>query len=166
MLFFKLAAIFYQNVLLIFFNKKICYVLIIFLKGTSHLTISSEKNKEMLAWYRHEILYWKHHFLSRAVILCQLLSHTFISCHSLHHSLSLLVPLVVTRCATCCQWLYHSLPFVVTHCHSLSLVAPLVVLRCTTSVFLINDPKNLLGCQFYFWNHDWNHFILTPKLSN
>ena len=45
-------------------------------------------------------------------------------CHSLYHSLSLVVPLVVIRC--------HSLSFVVTRCttrcHSLSFV----VTRCTT----------------------------------
>ena len=49
-------------------------------------------------------------------------------CHSLYHSLSF----VVTRCTTCC----HSLSFVVTRCHSLSLV----VIRCHllyhSSVFL------------------------------
>ena len=42
-----------------FLIKKRCPVLIIFSKRTSHLTIeknSSEKNKEILAWYRREIL--------------------------------------------------------------------------------------------------------------
>ena len=43
-----------------FLIKKRCPVLIIFSKRTSHLTISSEKNKEILAWYRDEILYWKY----------------------------------------------------------------------------------------------------------
>ena len=46
------------------------------------------------------------------------------------HSLSLVVPLVVTRC----HLLYHSLSLVVIRCHSLyhslSLVVPLVVIRC------------------------------------
>ena len=49
-------------------------------------------------------------------------------CHSLYHSLSFAVPLVVTRCHS----LYHSLLFVVTRCttrcHSLSLNVPLVCL--------------------------------------
>ena len=39
------------------------------------------------------------------------------------HSLSFVVPLVVTRC--------HSLSLVATCCHSLSLVVPFVVTRCT-----------------------------------
>ena len=48
------------------------------------------------------------------------------------HSLSFVVPLVVTRCSTRC----HSLPLPVIRCHSLyhslSLVVSLVVTRCTT----------------------------------
>ena len=68
------------------------------------------------------LFYSLYHFLSLAVNHC--------------HLLSLVVPLVVTRCTTCCHSLSfiviccHSLPFVVTrcttHCHSLSLV----IIRC------------------------------------
>ena len=61
---------------------------------------------------------------------------TLICFHSLHHSLSFVVPLVVTHCTTCCHSFYHSLSLVVplvvtrctTRCHSLSFV----VTRCTT----------------------------------
>ena len=65
------------------------------------------------------------------------------------HSLSLVVPLVVTR-TTCC----HSLSLVVTCCHSLyqslPLVVPLVVIRCHSLSFdvslvclFINDPRTM-----------------------
>ena len=54
-------------------------------------------------------------------------------CLLLYHSLSLVVPLVVTRCTTRC----HSLSFVVTRCttrcHSLSLV----VIRCHSLSFVV-----------------------------
>ena len=57
-------------------------------------------------------------------------------CHSLYYSLSLVVPLVVTRCITRC----HSLSFIVTRCHSLYYSLSLVVTRCHSmyysSVFL------------------------------
>ena len=62
---------------------------------------------------------------------------TLTCCHSFH-SLSLVVPLVVTRRHSLSFVVtpYHSLslviPIVVTRCHSLSLVLPLVVTRCTT----------------------------------
>ena len=60
-------------------------------------------------------------------------------CHSLYHSLSLVVPLVELLVVTRCHSLHHSLSFVVTRCHSLSLVVPLVVtsshLMYHTSVF-------------------------------
>ena len=58
-LFFRHAHIFYRNVLLLFLLKTDVLFYFIFSKRTSHLTISSEKNGEILAWYRHEILYWK-----------------------------------------------------------------------------------------------------------
>ena len=63
-------------------------------------------------------------------------------CHSLYHSLSLIVifchspSLVIIRCHS----LYHrchSLSLVVTHCHSLSLVVPLVVTRCHALSFVV-----------------------------
>ena len=72
--------------------------------------------------------------------------HLFSFVVTCFHSLSLVVPLVVTCCTTrChslsfvvphvvirCHLLYHSLSFVVTCCHSLSLAVPHVVTRCTT----------------------------------
>ena len=77
----------------------------------------------------------------RCLIYCSYILHncfvlkpkiTLIRFHSLCHSLSFVVPLVVIRCTTS----YHSLSLVVIHCttrcHSLSLVVPLVVTRCTT----------------------------------
>ena len=61
-------------------------------------------------------------------------------CHSLYHSLSLVVTcchllsFVVTRCTIRCHSLYHSLslvvPSVVIRCHSLSLVVTRCTIRC------------------------------------
>ena len=70
-----------------------------------------------------------------AVIRCHPLSFFLTRCHSL----SLAIPLVVTRCIIRCHLLYHSIPLVVpllvicctTRCHSLSLVV-FDVTRCTT----------------------------------
>ena len=56
-----------------------------------------------------------YHSLSFAITHCYFLLLVVICCHSL----SLAVPLVVTRCITRCHSLYHSMPFVVTRCHSL-----------------------------------------------
>ena len=58
------------------------------------------------------------------------LSLVAIRCHSLYHSLSLVVPLVVIRCHS----LYHSLSLVVTCSHSMYL----------SSVFLQTIQKNSL----------------------
>ena len=61
------------------------------------------------------------------------------------HSLSLVVLLVVTSCTTRCHSLYHSLSFVVTRCHSLyhllSLDVPLVCL-------FINDRINFYSVSW------------------
>ena len=70
-----------------------------------------------------------------AVIRCHPWSFFLTRCHSL----SLAIPLVVTRCIIRCHLLYHSIPLVVpllvicctTRCHSLSLVV-FDVTRCTT----------------------------------
>ena len=57
------------------------------------------------------------------------------------YSLSLVLPLVVTRC--------HCLPFVVVRCHSfyhsLSLAVPLVVIRCHSLSFVIT--RCTTGCH-------------------
>ena len=84
--------------------------------------------------------------LSLSVTHCHLLSLVATRCTTRCHSLSLVVPLAVTRyttfchslslavtsCTTRCHSLYHSLSFVVsrctTRCHSLSLDVPLVCL--------------------------------------
>ena len=58
-LFFCHAAI-YQNVLLHFFLKADVLFYIIFSKRFSHPIISREKNEEILAGYKDEILYWKY----------------------------------------------------------------------------------------------------------
>ena len=68
---------------------------------------------------------WNLKSLSFAFICCTT------RCHSLNHSLSLVVPLVVLLVATRFHSLYHSLSLAVTCFHSLSLVVPLVVTRCT-----------------------------------
>ena len=58
-LFFRHATIFYQNVLLLLFIKSRCSILYhIFKKNYSFKFL--EKNEEILAWYKHEILYWKY----------------------------------------------------------------------------------------------------------
>ena len=90
------------------------------------------------------LLYHCSHSLSLIAILCHSLSLVVTLCHPLYHSLSLAVPLAVTRCTTRCHSLsfdvarchsfYHSLSLVVALCHplyhSLSLVVPLAVTRC------------------------------------
>ena len=57
------------------------------------------------------------------------LSFVVTRCHSLYHSLSFAVPLVITCCTSPC----HSLSFVVTRCiflcHSLSLVVTRCIIR-------------------------------------
>ena len=98
------------------------------------------------------------------------------------HSLSLAVPLVVTRCTTRCTSLYHSLslvvirchslyhslslvvPLAVTCCHSLSLVVPFVVTRCTTRLsfykrsFKTDVCKN---CVIFTGKHlRWSLFVI------
>ena len=71
------------------------------------------------------------------------LSLVAIRCHSLYHSLSLVVPLVVIRCHS----LYHSLSLVVTRCtircHSLSLV----VTQCTTRLSFYKRSLESVSCS-------------------
>ena len=102
-------------------------------------------------------LIWKKEKLAEMVTRC--------------HSLSLVVPLVVTRCTTRCHSLSfvvtrchslyhccHSLSFVVTRCtircHSLSLVVPFVATRYHSLslnvplvCLFINDPSNPFHVQ-------------------
>ena len=59
--------------------------------------------------------------LSFFVTRCHLLSFVVTCCTTSCHSLSLVVSLVVIRCATRCHSLYHLLSFVATPCHSMSL---------------------------------------------
>ena len=76
-----------------------------------------------------------YHSLSFVLPLVVIRYHSLSFIANLFHSLSLVVLLVVTRS----NLLYHSL-LVVTCCHSLSLLVPLVVTRCplmyNSSVFL------------------------------
>ena len=64
----------------------------------------------------------------KITLICFHSLHT--RCHSLYHSLSLVVPLVVTRCTTRCHFLSFVVPLTVIRCHSL----PFVVTRCITRV--------------------------------
>ena len=70
------------------------------------------------------VSFWNLKSLSFAFIRCTT------RCHSLYHSLSLVVPLVVTRCTTRCHFLSFVVPLTVIRCHSL----PFVVTRCITRV--------------------------------
>ena len=72
----------------------------------------------------HSIIvsFWNLKSLSFAFIRCTT------RCHSLYHSLSLVVPLVVTHCTTRCHSLSFVVPLTVIRCHSL----PFVVTRCIT----------------------------------
>ena len=89
---------------------------------------------------------------SLAVTHCYSLSH-FVT-H--FHSLSLVVPLVVTRCNSLsllvirCHSLYHSLSLVVIRCHSLYYSLSLVFIRCHSSslhvplvCLFINDQRKI-----------------------
>ena len=87
------------------------------------------------------------HFLLLVVFCCHSLSLAVplvvTRCDSLYHSLSFTVPLNVTRChllsfnVTRCHSLYHLLSFVVTLCHSMSLDVPLVCLFINDHYFII-----------------------------
>ena len=66
-------------------------------------------------------------------------------CHSLCHSLSFVVSLVVMRCHS----FYHSLSFIVTRCHSLYHSLSFVVTRCTTRLsFYKRSIWSVLLCIF------------------
>ena len=67
--------------------------------------------------------------LSLATIHCHSLSFFVTRCHSL----SLAVPLVVTRWITRCHSLYHSMSLVVSRCHSMSL--DVLFFFCKRSLF-------------------------------
>ena len=107
-------------------------------EGTSLTFFSIWNLKSLYFTYSHSSSF----VLSLAVIRCHSLSFFVIRCHSflfrchyLYHSLSLVVPLVLTHC--------HSLY------HLLSFVAPLVVTRYTTrlSFYFLNAP---LSATIYF----------------
>ena len=68
------------------------------------------------------------------IIIIVLKRSRYLCCQSLYHSLSFVVPLVVTHCTTCCHSFYHSL----------SLVVPLVVTRCTTRCHSLYDSSVFL----------------------
>ena len=74
------------------------------------------------------------------------------------HSLSLVVPLVVTRCHSLyyslslvvigCHALYYSLSLVAICCHSLYHLLSVIVTRCT--IRLSFYKRSAAGCNFYF----------------
>ena len=87
--------------------------------------------------------------LSLATIHCHSLSFFVTRCHSL----SLAVPLVVTRWITRCHSLYHSMSLVVTRCHSLYHLLSFVVTRCHSMsldvplvCLFINDHYFIIFC--------------------
>ena len=92
--------------------------------------------------YSHSFSFVFYHSLS----LCHSFSLVVICFHSLYHLLSLVVPLLVTRCHS----LYHPLSFVdtryKTRCHSISLVVthvPIVCLIINNQWFSANIAKHL-----------------------
>ena len=88
------------------------------------------------------------HILS-LLTCCHLLSFVVILCHSL----SLVVPLVVS----CCQLLYHSLPFICFHFYHL---LSLFLARCTTCLCFY---KRSLKKDYLSWLN-WFTSILNVKL--
>ena len=141
------AAIFYQSVQLLFLLKGDVLFYIKLSKWTSHLTISSEKNEEILAWYRHEILYWKYMpWISR---FPNYLYSWIYTSYILHKKLNKILqepdwPLKITlfflpsfvfiRFTTP----YHSLSLIVIICHhSLSFVVTEFSTRCSLSLVVI-----------------------------
>ena len=92
-----------------------------------------------------------------------LFSLTVTHCHSLllfvshFHSLSLVVPLVLTRC--------HSLSFVVTRCttrcHSLLLVVPLVVIRCHSLCHSLSLVVTRCTTRLSFYKRSFKTHIST-----
>ena len=102
------------------------------------VSFETENHSILLTPIRIHLFY---HSLSFTITYCHFLLFVAIPCHSL----SLVVPLAVTRChlffsqflsfaVTRCHSLYHSLSFVVTFCHSLSLDVPLVCLFIKGSI--------------------------------
>ena len=104
--------------------------------------------------YSHSFSFVFYHSLS----LCHSLSLVVICFHSLYHLLSLVVPLLVTRCHS----LYHPLSFVETRyktrCHSISLV----VTRCTNR--LSYYKQSVIFCEYceIFKN---SFFCRTPLVA-
>ena len=148
MLFFRHAARFYQNVLLLFLLKTDVLFYIIFSKRSSHLTIISEKNEEILAWYRHRILYWK--YMSSISRFINYLYCWMCSSYILHKKFNKLVQepdwpfvsswnlksLSILFFLICFHSFYHSLSFPVTHCHFYHLLS-FVVTRCHPLLFVV-----------------------------
>ena len=75
------------------------------------------------------------------------LSFVVTRCHSLYHSLSFAVPLVITCCTSPC----HSLSFVVTRCifrcHLLSLVVTRCIFRCHSLSLVVT--RCIIRLSFY-----------------
>ena len=105
-----------------------------------YLFLSLKGRQSFIVWCvlcRFHWLYHCCHSLSLIAICCHWLSLVVLLAitlyYLLHHSLSLVVPLVVTRC----RFLSLVVPLVVTCCHSLSFV----VTRCTTRLSLYKRSK-------------------------
>ena len=168
------------------FIKKRCLVLHYIFK--KNFTLSSEKNEEILAWYRHEMLYWKYvSSISRFInyLYCWiynsyilhknwtrffrnqigLLFHFEIKICS--YSFSFVVTLPVISC--------HSLSLAITRCSSLSFVViryrpiyhslSFVVTRCTTdcrslSLVVIRCTTGLSFYKRSFWEWNGYHILM------
>ena len=66
----------------LFIESKCSVLHHIFKKKTSHFPITGEKNKEILAWYKREILYWK--YMSSSPWFINYLYCWIYSSHMLH----------------------------------------------------------------------------------
>ena len=107
----------------------------------------------------HSLLLFVSHFHSLSLVVplvltrCHSLSFVVTRCTTRCHSLSF----VVTRCTTRCHSLLLVVPLIVTRCHSLSLVVPLVVTRCTTRLSFYKRSNHemfiLNGFRISFTNH-------------
>ena len=122
----------------------------------SHLTIRSEKNQEILEWYRHEILYWK--YISSVSPFMNYLGCWICSSYILHEKLNriLLKP----------DWPFVSFwnlkPLYFIFSYSFSIVVPIPVIGCHSLSLVITRCHSLLLVVIRFHSiYHWLSFVVT-----
>ena len=106
--------------------------------------------------------------LSLAVTHCYLLSLVVTLCIIPCHSLSLVAPLVVTRCTPRCHSLHHSLSLVVIRCHSLYHSLSIVVIRCHSLSFDVPFVCLFINDQIFIqhWRQNVSQWIKIKNVTS